>query len=61
MNFKKRKQIRCKGEQKGSGPGEDTEVGTGVRIPSSRPELFSCDKKKQEVALIEVRITCQDE
>ena len=39
---------------------EDTKVGTSVRIHNGRPELFICDKRKQEVALIEAGLTCQD-
>ena len=31
-----------------------------MRIHSSRPEPFICDKRKQEVTLTEVGITCQD-
>lgn len=55
-SFQKRKQrdatrnTSWKEEQKSRGPVENTEVGTSVRIRSSRPELFGCDKKKQEVA-----------
>lgn len=42
--------IQAGRKSKSRGPVENTEVGTSVRIHSSRPELFGCDKKKQEVA-----------
>ena len=38
----------------------DTRIKTDVLIKNNHPDIFIYDKKKNEITIIEVRITCQD-
>ena len=38
----------------------DTRIQTDIKIENNRPDIFVCDKRKNEIMLIEVGITNQD-